>query len=216
MKILIRLLALMVFALPPLAARPFHVEDMQKLSRVGAPQVSPDGKWVAFTVTRSDTAKNRSVTNVWMIAATGGEPRQLTFAEQGSNGNIRWSPDARYLYFASSRVDNKRQIFRLPMAGGEARQITSIPTDVEDYVLSPDGKTIAFTASVFPSCTDMACNEKSAKERADNPVKVRVITGMPFRRWDTWVDGMRNHIFIMPAEGGAPADITPGDVDSPI
>ncbi len=54
-----------------------------------------------------------------------------------------------------------------------------------------------------------------AKERADNPVKVRVITEMPFRRWDTWVDGMRNHIFVMPADGGTAKDITPGDVDSP-
>ncbi|MGB6804185.1 MAG: S9 family peptidase, partial [Candidatus Sulfotelmatobacter sp.] len=64
--------------------------------------------------------------------------------------------------------------------------------------------------------TDMACNEKMAKQRADNPVKVRVITDIPFRRWDTWVDGMRNHIFVMPADGGAAKDITPGDVDSPI
>jgi dipeptidyl aminopeptidase/acylaminoacyl peptidase len=62
----------------------------------------------------------------------------------------------------------------------------------------------------------MPCNEKMAKERADNPVKVRVITEMPFRRWDTWVDGQRNHIFVMPADGGPATDITPGDFDSPI
>lgn len=62
----------------------------------------------------------------------------------------------------------------------------------------------------------MACNEKRLKERADDPVKVRVITEMPFRRWDTWVDGQRNHIFIVPSEGGSATDLTPGDVDSPI
>jgi dipeptidyl aminopeptidase/acylaminoacyl peptidase len=189
---------------------------MQRLSRVGGPRVSPDGKWVAFTVTRSDVTKNRSVTNIWMIPASGGDAQQLTFGEQGSNGDLRWSPDGRYLYFVSTRVDNKRQIFRLTTTGGEAKQVTTVPTGVDTYVLSPDGKTIAITATVFPSCTDMACNEKMAKERADNPVKTRVIREMPFRRWDTWVDGMRNHIFVLPSEGGEAKDVTPGDVDSPI
>ena len=216
MKTLICSFALLSFAVTAWAAHPFHVEDMQRLSRVGEPRLSPDGKWVAFTVTRSDVEKNRSVTNIWRISAAGGDPQQITFGEQGFNGEVRWSPDGRYLYFVSTRVDNKRQIFRLPVNGGEAKPVTSVPTGVDAYVLSPDGKTIAITASVFPSCTDMACNEKMAKERADNPVKARVITEVPFRRWDTWVDGMRNHIFLVPADGGAAKDVTPGDVDSPI
>jgi len=216
MKTLIHSLALLAFTFPAWAAHPFHVEDMQRLSRVGGPRVSPDGKWVAFTVARSDVAKNRAVTNMWMIPASGGDPQQLTFGEQGFNGDPRWSPDGRYLYFISTRVDNKRQIFRLPVTGGEAKQVTTVPTGVDAYVLSPDGKTIAITATVFPSCTDMACNEKMTKERADNPVKTRVIKEMPFRRWDTWVDGMRNHIFVIPTEGGDAKDVTPGDVDSPI
>jgi len=215
MKAAVPVLVLLCFALPAFAAHAFHVEDMQKLSRVSGPEVSPDGKWVAFSVARSDLAKNKMVTNIWMVAATGDQPKQLTFAEQGSNNSLRWSPDGRYLYFLSTRVDDKAQIFRLPFGGGEAQQITKVPTGVEGYVLSPDGKTIAIIAKVFPSCADMACNEKMAKERADNPVKVRVITEMPFRRWDTWVDGLRNHIFVMPADGGAARDITPGDVDSP-
>jgi dipeptidyl aminopeptidase/acylaminoacyl peptidase len=216
MKAFICSLALFSFSLTAWAAHPVHIEDLQRLSRVGSPRVSPDGKWVAFTVTRADVAKNRSVTNIWRVPAAGGDPQQITFADQGSNGDQRWSPDGRYLYFVSTRVDNKPQVFRLSVAGGEARQVTSVPTGVDSYVLSPDGKTIAITDSVFPSCTDMACNEKMAKEHTDNPVKVRVITEMPFRRWDSWVDGMRNHIFLIPAEGGVAKDVTPGDVDSPI
>jgi dipeptidyl aminopeptidase/acylaminoacyl peptidase len=216
MKTLISSLALWSFALAAWAAHPFQVEDLQRLSRVASPHVSPDGKWVAFTVTRSDVERNRSVTNIWRIPAAGGDPQQMTFGEAGTNGDVRWSPDGNYLYFISNRVDNKPQIFRLPANGGEAKQLTKFPTGVDAYVLSPDGKTIAITASVFPSCTDMACDEKMAKARTDNPVKVRVITEIPFRRWDTWVDGMRNHIFVFPAEGGAAKDLTPGDVDSPI
>jgi len=151
-----------------------------------------------------------------MIPAAGGDPQQLTFAERGSNSSLRWSPDSRYLFFESNRVDNKPQIFRLPIAGGEAKQITNVPTGVGDYFLSPDGKTIALTASVFPNCADMACNEKAAKERDDNPVKARTITEIPFRRWDEWVDGKRNHIFAMSSEGGGVRDLTPGNIDSPI
>ena len=216
MKTLICSFALLSFVFTAWAAHPFHVEDMQRLSRVGDPRVSPDGKWVAFTLTRSDVEKNRAVANIWRIPAAGGDPQQMTFGEQGFNGDVRWSPDGRYLYFVSTRVDNKRQIFRLPVNGGEAKQVTTVPMGVDAYVLSPDGKTIAITARVFPSCTDMACNEKMAKERTDNPVKTRVITDIPFRRWDTWVDGMRNHIFLVPAEGSAAKDVTPGDADSPI
>jgi dipeptidyl aminopeptidase/acylaminoacyl peptidase len=209
-------LVLLSLAMPTGAAHSFHVEDMQKLSRVSGIKLSPDGRWVAFAVSRSDVAKNRSVKNVWIVPANGGEPQQMTFAEEGSNDRPRWSPDSRYIYFLSTRVDKKPQIFRLAISGGEAKQITNVPTGVASYILSPDGKTMAFTASVFPQCTDMACNQKAEKERADNPVKVRVITEMPFRRWDVWVDGRRNHIFVMPSEGGATTDVTPGDFDSPI
>jgi len=209
-------LAILCFALPARAAHSFHVEDMQKLSRVSGLKLSPDGKWVAFVVARSDVAKNRSMKNIWIVAANGGEPQQMTFAEEGSNDRPRWSPDSHYVYFISTRVEKKPQLFRLAISGGEAKQITNVPTGVASYILSPDGKTIAFTASVFPQCTDMGCNEKTEKEHADNPVKVRVITEMPFRRWDAWVDGRRNHIFVMSAEGGATTDVTPGDSDSPI
>jgi dipeptidyl aminopeptidase/acylaminoacyl peptidase len=217
MKFILTLLSLFPFAAAARADHPFHVEDMQKLARIGELKISPDGRSIAFTVTRENVAKNRGVTNLWMVGAGGGEPQQLTFDDQGYNGSPRWSPDSHFLYFLSSRADDKQQIFRLAVNGGEAKQITNVPTGVDGFFLSPDGKTIAITASVFPQCTDMACNEKAAKEKADNPVKVRAITDIPFRRWDHWVDGMRNHIFVLAADGTGPAtDITPGDMDSPI
>jgi dipeptidyl aminopeptidase/acylaminoacyl peptidase len=140
----------------------------------------------------------------------------MTFADSGSNADVRWSPDSRFLYFVSSRAADTRQIFRLPIAGGEAKQITSLPIGVDSYLVSPDGRTIAIVAAVFPSCADMACNEKLTKETSERTVKARIITDVPFRRWDTWVDGKRNHIFVMPVDGGPVIDLTPGDVDSPI
>jgi dipeptidyl aminopeptidase/acylaminoacyl peptidase len=216
MKVIPPTLVLLAFVSPAWAGHPFDVEDMQRLMRVGGAQLSPDAKWVAFTVGQSDLAKNKMVTNLWTVPAGGGTPQQLTFATTGSNAQPRWSPNSKALYFVSTRVEGKPQIFRLALSGGEAKQISSAPMGVDAYYLSPDGRMIAFVTTVFPGCTDLSCNEKKAKEREENPVKARVITEIPFRRWDSWVDGKRNHIFVMPAEGGDAKDIVPGDVDSPI
>jgi Tol biopolymer transport system component len=95
MKTIICSFVLLSFTLPGWGAHAFHVEDLQRVSRVDGPRVSPDGKWVAFTVSRSDVEKNRRVTNIWMTPASGGDPQQLTFGEQGFNGDQRWSPDGR-------------------------------------------------------------------------------------------------------------------------
>jgi hypothetical protein len=91
-------------------------------------------QWAVFTVARSDLAKNRLATNLWRVSTAGGEPEQLTFVDHGSNNTPRWSPDGRYLYFLSSRVEDKPQVFRLSVAGGDAMQITSFATGVADFV----------------------------------------------------------------------------------
>jgi len=147
-RALFAVLACLCVAVPTLA-RPFKVEDLQNLSRVGEVRISPDGGWAAFTMTRSDVAKNRSVTNIWRVPTAGGEPQQLTFLQQGSNNTLRWSADGRYLYFLSSRVEDTSQVFRLAFAGGEAKQVTSFATGVSDYVVSPDGNTLAIVAPVY-------------------------------------------------------------------
>lgn len=198
------------------AAHPFQVEDMQKFSRLGDPQISPDGKWIAFVVQKSNVEKNKSFTNLWIMPATGGEARQLTFAEKGTNVRPRWSPDSRRIYFLSDRTDDTMQVFRLQLAGGEAQQVSNVSIGVDSYLLSPDGKTLVFSSTVIPECADVACNEKKKKEQDDNVVKVRVMTEMPFRRWDYWIEGKRSHLFTMSADGGEAKDLTPGDIDSPI
>src|SRR5690242_14857346 len=190
---------------------PFRVEDLQKLRRLNEAVLSPDGRWVAYSIQTSDLKKNKSVTNLWLLPSAGGSPVQLTFAEQGSNSLVRWAPDSKSIYFLSNRDKETPQIFRLALGGGEASQITHFAIGVNSFLVSPDGKTLAITASVFPECRDLACNEKRKKEVEDDPVKVRTITTLPFRRWDEWVDGKRSHIFVMPAAGGEARDITPGD-----
>jgi dipeptidyl aminopeptidase/acylaminoacyl peptidase len=208
------------------AAEPFRVETMQKLLRLSDAQLSPDGNWVAFAVARTDLVKNKMVRNLWLVPATGGEARALTFADKGSNERPRWSPDSKVIYFLSSRVEDTAQVFKLPLAGGEAAQVTHSPVPIGSFVLSPDGAMLVLTVSVFPGCDGVAASKKVEKEKEENPVKARLLTEVPFRRWDSWVEGKRNHIFLVPVgsagvppaspAGGEPKDLTPGDVDSPI
>ena len=215
MKTALQFVICLLFAGLSYAGRPFTVEDMHQMLRASDAQLSPDGKWIAFSVARSDVAKNKMVTNLWIVSASGGDGRPLTFGDKGANMRPRWSPDSKWLYFLSTRTD-RPQLYRLPLQGGEAVQLTKTGIGVDSFVLSPDGKTVALTASVFPDCQDLSCSDKKAKEKEENPVKARVLTTMPVRRWDTWVDGKRNHIFVMSTDGGEPRDLTPGDVDSPI
>jgi dipeptidyl aminopeptidase/acylaminoacyl peptidase len=197
------------------AAEPFRVETLHKLLRISDAQLSPDGTWVAFTVARSDLTTNKMVRNLWLVPAAGGDARPLTFADKGSNERPRWSPDSKTIYFLSSRVEDTAQVFELSLAGGEAVQVTHSPVGIDSFVLSPDGKTLVLTASVFSDSQSLAESKKTEKRKTENPVKARLLTEVPFRRWDSWVEGKRNHLFLVPVAGGEPKDLTPGDVDSP-
>src|SRR6185295_10894773 len=120
------------------AAHPFHVEDMQKLMRIGEADLSPDGKWIAYSVQTSDVAKNKSATNLWLISSNGGAATQLTFSDKGQNYSPRWSPDSKYLFFVSSRDKDIPQIFRIAISGGESNQLTQWAIGVNAFILSPD------------------------------------------------------------------------------
>jgi len=124
---------------PPSAPRPLTVDDQFKILGVDDPQVSPDGKWVAYTVTTQDLEKDESKTRIWMAPTGGGEPVPMT-AQDKSASWPRWSPDGRYLAFLTDPEDGKDQVWRLFREGGEAVQLTDTAQDVDDFEWSPDGK----------------------------------------------------------------------------
>jgi Tol biopolymer transport system component len=128
-------------------------DDLIKMHRVGEAQVSPDGKWVAYTVTTPDIDANRNASNIWIVPAAGGESLQLT--QSGHDSSPVWSPDGRTIAFLSSRSGDS-QIYLLSMDGGEAKPLTSMSTGA-DSVKRSDGKNIA-SRRVYPDCKDDACN----------------------------------------------------------
>jgi len=188
-------------------------DDLIAFGRVSDPQISPDGKAVVYSVTKMDLAKNAGNSDIWLVSITGGAPRQLTQSEKRDN-NARWSPDGKQLAFISSR-DGSPQVWILEMANGEARKLTSISTGADGVIWSPDGKNLAFTSDVYPDCRDDACNAQREKAAEASKVKAKTFDRLLYRHWDAWKDGKRTHIFVVPAAGGTPRDLTSGDYDAP-
>ena len=120
------------------------IDDLLTLKSAGGAQISPDGRWVAYTTTETDFKQDAYITQVWLVNAANGKSLQLTRGDKPS-GNPQWSPDGEWLAFTSSRIADKNQIFIIRPDGGEAVQLTKAETAVTGYSWSEDGRSIAFT-----------------------------------------------------------------------
>jgi dipeptidyl aminopeptidase/acylaminoacyl peptidase len=196
------------------AKHPLAFDDLIKLHRIAAPEVSPDGKWVAYGISTPDMEANRGVSNIWLVSTSGGDAIQLT--QSGKDSAPSWSPAGKTLAFLSGR-DGTSQVYVISMEGGEAKKLTTLSTGADLFKWSPDGKSIAFTSGVYVDCKDDACNKKRDEEKEKSKVKVHVADHLLYRHWDHWSEGKRSHLFIQPVEATTLAhDLTEGaDYDVP-
>ncbi|HEX9754747.1 MAG TPA: hypothetical protein VGA42_03535, partial [Gemmatimonadales bacterium] len=153
------LLALLALLALPAAAqqRAMSPEDLLALRGVGDPQISPDGRWVAYVVSVIDVKANETNSDVWLVPVAGGDALRLTTSPKADN-HPRWSPDGKRLAFLSSR-EERAQIWLISPFGGEAEKLTSSKTAVSDFEWSPDGARLAYVAPREPS-TDEELREK--------------------------------------------------------
>ncbi len=195
------------------AGRPFRFDELAKVKRVGAFDVSPDGRWVVYALGTPVVAENRTASELWLAPTAGGAPRPLTTGAK-RDSDPAFSPDGRRIAFLSNR-DGSSQIWTLGLDGGEPAKATAFPTGVNGFRWSPDGASFLITSDVFPDCTDVACLESSVKAREKSPTKARMSERLLFRHWDSWKEGLRTHVWKVPVSGGTPTDLTPGDRDVP-
>ncbi len=193
--------------------RAMTVEDMWSMQRIGDVALSPDGSQLAFALTHYDMEKNAGHSEIWTLPTTGGKAHQLTQHKESSS-LPRWMPDGSAITFLSSR-NGTSQIYALPIDGGQAHQLTNVPVDIDDYIISPDGKRIAFSAKVFASAASLEQSAEMDRERENSPVKARIIDHLLFRSWNRWTDGKRTHVFVCDLKGEHVVDVTPGEYDAP-
>jgi dipeptidyl aminopeptidase/acylaminoacyl peptidase len=214
-KIILMLLLSTLLTVTLMAAdrRAMTVEDLWAMKRINDLALSPDGKWLAFSQTCYDMEKNSGNSDLWLLPAGGGTPRQLTSSAK-FDGAPAWLPDGTALSFLSSR-DGSSQLYLLPLAGGEARAITHLPVDVEDYLWSADGKQLLFTATVYADAKTLAESAERVEKRDDSKVKARTTDHLFFRSFNQYRENMRTHLFVCDPNGENVRDLTPGEYDTP-
>lgn len=164
------LLAVCTFA----QKRLITVDDLHKFHDVRDVQISPDGKWVAYTVSSVDVAADKSDTDVWMTSWDGTEQLRLTSSPENENAP-RWSPDGRYLAFLSGRPGKAKgtQIWLLNRMGGEAQQFTDFKNKLSSYEWSPDSKRLLLTMTERdPADSDDEKPAPGANAKAPKPIVV--------------------------------------------
>jgi len=208
------LLNIAVAAQANVQTHPFSVDDMLAMDRISDPEVSPDGRKLVFVLRKTDLEANRGRTDLWLVNVDGTGLTHLT-SHPENDSNPRWNPDGKTIWFLSERSESS-QVWRINIDNGEAEQFTNQPLDVGNLIISPDGKHIAFTMEVFPECNSIECTKQKLDEIENRKVSGRVYDRLFIRHWDTWKDGRRSHLFVMPTSGGEPVEVMKGmDADTP-
>ena len=191
-------------ATPP-ARHGLSPQEMIYLDRYSAPTLSPDGRVIVFAKRVVNRDTNKATSSLWMrnlVTRDNVPPHQIS--PDGWNVNSpAFSPDGKTLYFLSGKSGSS-QLYAMPAAGGEPRQLSNFAVDVDGYKLSPDGSHVALAFATFPECNaDLDCTRKKLAD-----IEARKATGVTFdhlfiRHWDTWNDGRLNRVFSAPLGGSA-------------
>jgi len=210
-------------AVPPAAKRPMTFDDMMRMKRLGSTAVSPDGKWLAYSVTTVNLDQNTKTAELWLQPIAGGEPRKLSVAQPGDSG-VQFSSDGKQILFLSSRT-GASQIWLADFdsatgAFSRLRKLSNLDFGIDNAIWSPDGRSIVFTAPVYPACpaitpndngTGASCNYDRDEALASSKVKAQIFTHLLYRHWDHFTGEKRSHLFLLTVETSAVRDLTPND-----
>jgi dipeptidyl aminopeptidase/acylaminoacyl peptidase len=191
-----------------------NFNDLMQMRRLGDISISPDGRWVMYSASVVDLEKNTKTSHLWILPMKGGKARALTDSMAGESRG-RFSPDGKQILFESAR-DGGQQIWLAAFDTadgtiGEPHQLTSLSTAADGAIWSSDSQQILFVSKVYPDCRDDSCSQQRDEERKQSKVKARIFTHLLYRHWDHFAGDKRSHLFLVPASGGTPRDLTPGN-----
>jgi dipeptidyl aminopeptidase/acylaminoacyl peptidase len=189
--------------------RPLQVDDIFQFRTVGDARISPEGAWIAYTVSQLDQKKDARTTDIYMVPFGGGDPVRLTTSDKPA-GSPRWSPDGRYLGFLANRDDTETQVWLLDRRGGEAVKLTDYKGGVSSFEWSPDSTRLAIVA------TDPDPEKEKAKadgEEKDKPKPI-VVRRLRFKRDGVgFLDEFRDHVHVFDVAKKTSVQITEGPYD---
>jgi dipeptidyl aminopeptidase/acylaminoacyl peptidase len=180
------------------------------LKTVGDPRISPDGRWVAYTVHSLDPKADSADTDVHMVPFAGGAPVRLT-ASPKPETRPRFSPDGRYLAFLSGRDGKKTQVWLLDRRGGEAAKLTGYKADVSELAWSPDGKRLALVVGDVDPDEEDEEKADDGKPEAKKTPKPIVIQRLQFKRdGEGYLRDLRQHLHVFDVEAKTSVQVTSG------
>ena len=208
------------------APRAITIDDYFQIREVRDPQMSPDAKWVAYSIKTVLLKEDKEEERIWMAPTAGGDPLALT-AEGVSSAHARWRPDGKFLALLSARDEAKTQVWLLNRLGGDAERLTDTPQDVQDFAWSPDSSQLVLVLR------DASSEElEAAKENKDEAVAGRaraaeseakdkkkapkpwVIDRLQFKLDEVgYLDRRRTHLYVFDLAAKSLRQITSGDYD---
>src|SRR6266851_6879736 len=208
------------------APRAITIDDYFQIREVHDPQLSPDAKWVAYTVKTALLKEDKNEERIWMVPTAGGAPLALT-AEGESSTHARWSPDGKFIAFLSARKEGKSQVWLLNRLGGEAERLTDTPQDVEDFAWAPDSRHLVLVLrDASPEELEAAkenkdktathtesAGEGEAKDKKKTQ-KPWVIDRLQFKLDEVgYLDHRRTHLYVFDLAAKSLKQVTSGDYD---
>ncbi|MCL1048227.1 S9 family peptidase [Shewanella abyssi] len=206
------------FSVQAASPTPFTVQQLVKINKLHSAVLSNDGTKVVYAVKNVDTnGKGSSDLYIQDVNSSTANAKQLTqFA--GTEHSVAFGPNDNSIYFIAAR-DGSSQIYQLPLEGGEAKQVSDFPLDVEGFKLANDGTQVVVNMRVFPDCTDLACSKDKFDAEAARTSTGREYKQLMVRHWDTWNDHSRSHLFVAQLNGKTvttAVDVTAGlDTETP-